>query len=574
MSANTTNRERAAWRIYAILQKLVAPHRSFTDTFDYKRIQLLNSLSLILIASFTLGITARPNSFIIFDFLLFISIVSYLIGKSRYAKFGLLVFSVGLVTVSYLSLLLGTTNSYSFSVSTIVPVSLIIANVLTSRRTFSFIAIYATVAAFAAPLYSQVSVPPEELLRTGGVIMTIGALLYGIVLFRESLENLRLEEVTKVNQDLKEASALLEQRVEERTRALHDANLAAEKRSIQLQTISELSLLFSANITMAPQALFMKMTRDISEKFNYYHVGIFLIDEHGEYAVLRAANSEGGLHMLANKHQLKVGGTGIVGYASLSGTPRIALDTGSDAVFFNNPDLPKTRSEMAIPLKYGTRTIGVLDIQSTLPSAFNEGDVNSLSALANQIAIIVRNSIAGSSGSTDAKSMKTETAAGFRKRTEGYAYLPDGSISSISGDLGRAARKAVITGETVTVKRSSQDGRPTLSVPVRFRDQVIGIINIESSEASRNWTEDEIVLVQSISDRAALALENARLFDNATRRAEQEETISRVTSLIGTSTDFDRIMQTTIQELGLALGTSRSFIKIGSPSMPNERAPE
>ena len=126
----------------------------------------------------------------------------------------------------------------------------------------------------------------------------------------------------------------------------------------------------------------------------------------------------------------------------------------------------------------------------------------------------------------------------------------------------------------MTVKRSSQDGRPTLSVPVRFRDQVIGIINIESSEANRNWTEDEIVLVQSISDRAALALENARLFDNATRRAEQEETISRVTSLIGTSTDFDRIMQTTIQELGLALGTSRSFIKIGSPSMPNERAPE
>ena len=95
---------------------------------------------------------------------------------------------------------------------------------------------------------------------------------------------------------------------------------------------------------------------------------------------------------------------------------------------------------------------------------------------------------------------------------------------------------------------------------------MIGIIHIETEEATRNWSETEIQLVQSISERAALALENARLFEDATRRAEQEETISRVTTQIGASTDFDRIMQTTIQELSLALGASRSFIQIGTPA--------
>jgi GAF domain-containing protein len=103
---------------------------------------------------------------------------------------------------------------------------------------------------------------------------------------------------------------------------------------------------------------------------------------------------------------------------------------------------------------------------------------------------------------------------------------------------------------------------------------VIGIIHIETEEATRNWSEAEIQLVLSISERAALALENARLFEDATRRAEQEETISRITTQIGASTDFDRIMQTTIQELGVVLGASRSFIQIGSAADLDGKASE
>jgi GAF domain-containing protein len=103
---------------------------------------------------------------------------------------------------------------------------------------------------------------------------------------------------------------------------------------------------------------------------------------------------------------------------------------------------------------------------------------------------------------------------------------------------------------------------------------VIGIIHIETEESTRDWSEAEIQLVQSISERAALALENARLFEDATRRAEQEEAISRVTTQIGASTDFERIMQTTIQELGVVLGASRSFIQIGTSTDLDGKASE
>ena len=119
--------------------------------------------------------------------------------------------------------------------------------------------------------------------------------------------------------------------------------------------------------------------------------------------------------------------------------------------------------------------------------------------------------------------------------------------------------------EIVVMNQSSKGQSPTLAVPVRLRDRVIGVINIESSEGNRKWTEEEIAVVQAVSDRAALALENARLFENATRRAEQEETIAHVTTQIGASSDFNRILQTTIQELGQALGVSRTFIQLATP---------
>lgn len=109
-------------------------------------------------------------------------------------------------------------------------------------------------------------------------------------------------------------------------------------------------------------------------------------------------------------------------------------------------------------------------------------------------------------------------------------------------------------------------------VPVKFREQVVGVIQIEANTPARTWTENEILLAQAVSDRAALELDNAGLFEEATRRAEQEEAISRITNQIGASTDFERIMQTTIQELGQALGASRSFIHIGAPPGDKEAA--
>jgi nitrate/nitrite-specific signal transduction histidine kinase len=162
----------------------------------------------------------------------------------------------------------------------------------------------------------------------------------------------------------------LENRVDERTRELMIANERNERRAKQFDYISQVAATISS--TRDLESLLSQITVAISSKFDFYHTGIFLLDSRKEFAVLSAANSDGGKRMLARNHRLRVGETGIVGYVTGTRKARVALDTGQDATYFNNPDLPETRSEIALPLLAGEEIIGALDVQSVEPNAFDQ----------------------------------------------------------------------------------------------------------------------------------------------------------------------------------------------------------
>lgn len=413
---------------------------------------------------------------------------------------------------------------------------------------------------------AQIEPTPEYILLNSFFFATMMAAIIAIFHRHYSLLEIATKSKSaevKSNRELQEINQTLEARVETRTRELSEASKQLQQRASRLQTISEISQEIISKVEQQPHELLTRITQVISEKLAFYHVGIFLLDKNREYAVLRAANSSGGQHMLERHHQLRVGGTGIVGYVSQSGRPRIALDTGSDAVFFNNPDLPHTRSEMAIPLKYGSQVIGVLDVQSMQSSALKDEDANLLGTLANQIAITINNILINEQ-STHRQDSRNRPGSQFSQRQNqiGYSFNADGTISTASPTENPILQSALASGETVIQNQPLGDTLPALAVPVKFRDQLVGIIHIESAERSRKWTEDEIMVVQSISERAAVALENARLFEETSRRAEQEETIARITSQIGSSTDFNHILQTTVEELGRTLGATRTFIQL------------
>jgi GAF domain-containing protein len=129
----------------------------------------------------------------------------------------------------------------------------------------------------------------------------------------------------------------------------------------------------------------------IQTHFGFYYAAIFLIDEAGAWASLRAATGDAGKQLLDKKHKLAVGSQSMVGWVTANSAARIALDVGEEAIRFDNPLLPKTRSEMALPLRVRNEVIGVLDVQSTSLNAFSEEDIQTIQMMADQVAIAIDN---------------------------------------------------------------------------------------------------------------------------------------------------------------------------------------
>ncbi|OQY23657.1 MAG: hypothetical protein B6I35_03225 [Anaerolineaceae bacterium 4572_32.2] len=161
------------------------------------------------------------------------------------------------------------------------------------------------------------------------------------------------------------------------------------RRALQLSTAAEVSRASSSILRLdelLPQAVEL-----IRDRFNFYYVGIFLLDEGGQRAVLQAGTGEAGRQMLEAGHALEVSDTSMIGGCVLHKEARIALDVGEEPVRFNNPFLPDTHSEMALPLLSLSEPVGAMTIQSTKMAAFSEGDVAVLQTMADQLATAIAN---------------------------------------------------------------------------------------------------------------------------------------------------------------------------------------
>lgn len=556
-------------RFREIWQNLTHAHPSILETGERRRAQLLSILSFTLTIPLILGLLARPRSFVVFLVFLAITLASYYFSRTKYYSVGTAIFVYGFTAIAYLRIYQGASISIESAVTTTVHLFLVIGSVLLSQRAFVLFAILNTIATFSAPLYSHTSIAlTEGASRTGGLVLTIGLVLIGINAYRASVERERLRETHEINRNLEDLTANLEKRVAERTEELASAKAQTEIRAGQLQTITELSETIATFQDL--DQLFSATTKLISERFGFYHVGIFLIDEAGEFAVLQSANSEGGHRMLARSHRLHLG-TGVVGVCAESGRPRIALDTGADAVYFDNPDLPMTRSEAALPLKSRGKTIGVLDVQSLEPGAFTSEDLQVLTTLANQVSITLENA-----------RLLTETRAALAQVQEVYDEFTRAEWSRTVSKaeqpgfryhIGRIEllENALDLPEVVSAVQSGQiepsldsgvaEKRTQVAVPVKIRGEVIGIIHVESNDSSKVWKDDEITLVQAVAERAALAMENARLFQDARRRAAKEQAISQATTRISRAINIENILHTTAEELERVLGGSEVLIR-------------
>jgi len=301
--------------------------------------------------------------------------------------------------------------------------------------------------------------------------------------------------------------------------------------------------------------LLNETVRLISDRFGFYHAGIFLVDDAREYAVLRAASSEGGQRMLARGHRLAVGKVGIVGTVAGTGKPRVALDVGADAVFFDNPDLPLTRSEMALPLRVGERVIGVLDVQSVEPAAFTEEDVAVLQTLADQIALAVENARLLEESRRALEELERLYGGRAREAWQVWAALRPAAYRYTGVDVEPLPAPVPLTGEG--------DGRQ-LAVPIRLWGQTIGTVLLKRTEEQPPWSPEERRLAEEMGEQIALALENARLIAETESRAARERLLSEMTSRLTRSLDMDALLEVAVRELARLPEVAEVAVYVGA----------
>jgi GAF domain-containing protein len=455
-------------------------------------------------------------------------------------------------------------------------VVMLLAGLLVGVRTAIGVAVLSIVSAFGLAYVESIgrlmdpADPPFEVAVKSAVIFIICAFMIRLIM--SSLQNalttttMSARQLETTNKELIELRDILETRVQDRTASL-------EKRAGQLQTVSSLARSIAAMQELSQ--LLPNIARLVSEQFGFYHTGIFLLEETRTHAVLQAANSEGGRRMLARGHQLPIDSQSIVGYAAARGEPRIALDVGTDAVYFDNHDLPETRSEMALPLRVSGKVIGVLDVQSTVINAFSEDDFEVLSTLADQIAMAIENArllgeaqkSLAEARSTFAKYVRQEWS-NFAQQTRTTGFVFDGKlVSAIDNLTKRDQPRAVLqTGSLVFEKGAATS---TVSVPIKLRGQVIGVLDVRSKRGPRDWSREEIMLLEAAAERAALALENARLLESAQRRAARERTIGEISAKIGTASDFNSILRATVEEMGRRIGAAEVVFELDSSVSQN-----
>ncbi|MEA3350841.1 MAG: GAF domain-containing protein [Chloroflexota bacterium] len=367
----------------------------------------------------------------------------------------------------------------------------------------------------------------------------------------------------KMATQLSDTLTTLEQRVADRT---HDL----QQRSAYLEGSADISR--AAASILESDALIRQVVELIKDRFELYYVGLFLVDERNEWAVLQAGTGEPGRKMLARNHRLKIG-EGMIGWSIANAESRIALDVGEDAVRFENPDLPETRSEGALPLRSRGRVLGALTVQCYKEAAFDQDIITTLQTMADQIAVALDNAelLAKSEAALKAErraygelSHAAWVALSQSQAVPGYLMTTEGAMHPIKGP------QPSETTPVIQNKPVIQNDGLTAIIPIKCRGRILGGIKIRKDNDSDTWTQAEVELAETLSEQLSVALESARLHQDTQRRAAREQLTSEITTHLRETLDIETVLETAAIEMREALGLDEAEVWISAAS-PTEQ---
>lgn len=390
--------------------------------------------------------------------------------------------------------------------------------------------------------------------------------------------------------------------------AIHNVRLLEEskQRALQLESAAEIARDISSSLHL--DELLSNAVSMIRDRFGFYHASIFLIDSLGEYAVIRESTGEAGAQLKRNRHKLGVGSKSIVGYVSSRGERLVIQNTDLDATYYDNPLLPETRAEAALPLRVGERILGVIDIQSVKTYAFPEEILQTLNIIADQLAVAIINTelfaetqehlsqhrllhhitTSAASGTTIGEALRgavqglqvslggDRVAILLADETHkelhvgaaiGYADDDLNMVIPIgSGVTGWVAQHQQVLriDDTQTDPRYlevSSNTRSELALPLIFRKEFLGVLNVESEQVAA-YSEGDEEMLGTLAGSLAAIIANARLLQKVRRQAERERMLREIATKIRRSTNVQTILSTTAKELTKTVGAQRAEVRI------------
>jgi sensor domain CHASE-containing protein/GAF domain-containing protein len=324
----------------------------------------------------------------------------------------------------------------------------------------------------------------------------------------------------------------------------------AEVRRSMNQLHAAINVTSTISKTLNQQEILEQVVNSTLERFDLYYVGVFLLDERNEYAVLKAGTGDAGQKMLAVGHRLPIGGASMIGWATANQKARIALDTGKEPIRFNNPYLPLTRSELAIPIISRSMILGAMTLQSSKSEAFEENDILVIQSIADNLAVALEN----------ARLFEQAQQGLDEIRTLNRTYVQSAWQDAMAA---HGKLKAVFENPS-TGKDASTEHQ--IHIPIQLRDQTLGYLDLETNASALN-PEDQ-ALISAITNQIAQALENARLVEQTQLRAAQEEKLNEFSLLFSRAMNIDDILQMAVKQLGELPSVSEVSVEL-SPQREN-----
>lgn len=419
-----------------------------------------------------------------------------------------------------------------------------------------------------------------DVLFVGIPLILTGLLLrYAMRSISQAIERARRNEQAQIeaNRELELLRESLEQRVSDRTSEL-------ERRSWQLQAATEVGR--AATSILDADRLMWQAVQLIQQRFDLYHVGLFVLDEMGEWAVYRAGAGEAGRELSQQGFRLRVGGESMVGWCTANNQVRIAQDVEKEPMRFDHDLVPKTRSEAALPLAVRGQVLAAISVQSSQIGTFDDATVATLQTMADQIAVALDNArlfaevqqALEMSRRAYGQLSRQAWADLLHSRPEwGYRYAR-GSVAQADGDWTPEMRAALQSGQPVVQKlQAAKEGAPaagehrgagregpTLALPLRVRDEVIGVLSFSKESEGEVWTNDQVEVLQRLVDQLGAALESAQLFRDTQRRAAREQAIRQVTEQVRSAVDVEQVLRNAVTELARAIGAPRAYVRLGT----------